>query len=65
MSQWQWRRRRFLAVKIKAALEHKTQRRDIERLLPFWKKYGETDNFVLGGSRVRVKLPEKDLFAGI
>lgn len=57
--------KRYLPIKLKAALCHQTQLRDIERLQELWKKYGKTEYFILAGSRVKTKLPEADLFVGI
>jgi len=56
---------KYLPTKIKAALCHQTQKRDIERLRTRWERYGNTELFVLAEARMKTKLPEVDLFAGI
>lgn len=57
--------KQFLAVKMAAAAQHRTQKRDMERMAPFWEKYGHTEHFVLAQSRVKTALPETDFFSGI
>ena len=57
--------KKFLPIKIKAAKCHITQKKDIDRLMWFWKLWGKTETFVLGQSRVKSKFPETDLLAGI
>lgn len=57
--------KKYLPIKIKAANCHVTQKKDIDRLMWFWRLWGKTETFVLAQSRVKTKLAEIDLFDGI
>lgn len=56
---------KFLERKIAAAESHQSQLQDVQRSKMIWKKFGKTERFILGASRVKTKFLEKDLFAGI
>lgn len=55
----------FLTKKVAAAKCHLSQMDDVTRLMPVWDKFERTEYFVRWDSRVKTKLPETDLFAGI
>ena len=56
---------KFVDLKIKAAMCHQTQMKDVQRNLSAWKNVVKEDCFILAGSRVETELSETDLFAGI
>lgn len=53
-------------TKEKAMYAHESQIKDVESILSRWKKWPKIDNFILQYNRkIKVKLPETDLFSGI
>ncbi len=53
-------------IKKKAMMCHKSQMKDVMSILAFYQSWPKIDNFILQYyRRVKVKLPEKDFFAGI
>ena len=56
----------FWSTKIKAMQEHKTQLKDVKRLMGYMEHVPKTDNFILKYHRLsKVDLPETDLLNGL